>query len=299
MPRNKGVKVAASTESRNPATRDIDTMPTLAILRLINEQDAEVPRAVAACLPDLATLADETSARVAAGGRLHYAGAGTSGRIGVMDAAEVPPTFGLGSDVVIAHLAGGAVALRTAVEGAEDDEELGRRDLAGIAEGDVLVGLAASGRTPYVRGAIEAARRVGAFTALISSNPDAALADLVNVHVLADTGAEAIAGSTRMKAATAQKLILTSLSTVLAVRLGRTYSNLMVDLVATNAKLRGRSVAILEEATGRTETECRDALCSADGEVKPALVSLLTGCDVGEARRRIAVAGGRVRDAIR
>jgi N-acetylmuramic acid 6-phosphate etherase len=293
------IKLAAPTEARNPATWHIDTVSTIEVLRLFNEQDARVPAAVAACLPELAVLVDAAAARMASGGRLHYAGAGTSGRIAVMDAAEVPPTFGLPPDAVVAHLAGGANALQYAVEGVEDDEESGRRDLAGIAATDVLVGLAASGRTPYVRGALEVARQAGAFTALVSSNRAAPLAELVDVHVLADTGPEAIAGSTRMKAATAQKLILTSLSTALAVRLGRTYSNLMVDVVASNAKLRGRSVAILEDATGRSEDECVQALREADDEVKPALVSLLAGCHVAEARRRLATVGGRVRDAIR
>jgi N-acetylmuramic acid 6-phosphate etherase len=299
MASTDGVKVAADTEARNPATHAIDEVPTIEVLQLINAQDAEVPAVVAACLPELAVLVDAAFARVAAGGRLHYAGAGTSGRIAVMDAAEVPPTFGLPPDVVIAHLAGGSTALQHAVEGAEDSEDRGRRDLDGILAGDVLVGLAASGRTPYVRGAIEAARRVGAYTALVSANRAAPLADLVDVHVLADTGPEAIAGSTRMKAASAQKLILTSLSTALAVRLGRTYSNLMVDLVATNAKLRGRSVAILEAATSRSEDDCLQALRAADNEVKPALVSLLADCDVAEARRLLHASGGRVRDAIR
>lgn len=298
MARTEAIRVAAATEARNPATVDIDTMSTIDVLRLLNDQDAGVPAAVAECLPDLAVLVDATVDRVAGGGRLHYAGAGTSGRIGVMDTAEVPPTFGFASDVVIAHLAGGDVALQHAVEGAEDSEESGRRDLCGINRQDVLVGLTASGRTPYVRGALEAARQVGAFTALVSSNRAAPLAELVDVHVVADTGPEAIAGSTRMKAASAEKLILTSLSTALAVRLGRTYSNLMVDLVATNAKLRGRSVAILEEASGRSEADCLLALRAADGEVKPALVSLLADCDIAEARRRLRAAEGRVRDAI-
>jgi N-acetylmuramic acid 6-phosphate etherase len=294
-----GGRVDVATEARNPSTEDIDIVPTRELLRLINDQDAQVPAAVAAALPELARLVDVTVDRVAAGGRLHYVGAGTSGRIGITDAAEVPPTFGFGDDVVVAHLAGGRVALERAVEGAEDSETLGRQDLDGVRSADVVVGLAAGGRTPYVRGALDAARRAGAFTALVSANPRAPLADLVDVHVCADTGAEALAGSTRMKAATAQKLILTSLSTALAIRLGRTYSNLMVDVVVTNAKLRGRSISMLEQASGRSEPECREALLAAGGEVKPALVSLLVGCDVAEAGRRLREADGRVRDAIR
>ena len=298
MTQVNGIRVFAPTETRNPATRDIDVVSTLDLLRLLNDQDAEVPAVVARCLPALAHLVDATVERVRTGGRLHYCGAGTSGRIAVLDAAEVPPTYGLPGDLVVAHLAGGPAAIVQAVEGAEDDLEQGARDVADVTAHDVLVGLAASGRTPYVRGALETARRAGAFTALVSANPDAPLADLADVHVLADTGPEAIAGSTRMKAATAEKLILTSLSTALAVRLGRTYSNLMVDLAATNAKLRGRSVGILEEATGRSEDECVQALRAADGEVKPALVSLLADCTIAEARARLDAADGRVRDAL-
>ncbi len=293
------VRVTATTESRNPRTVDLDVVDTAEVLRLLNAEDALVPAAVAACVPELTVLVEATVERVRAGGRLHYVGAGTSGRVAVADAAELAPTYRLGSDVVVAHLAGGDAALRRAAEGIEDSAHEGAADIAGVSEADVVVGLTASGRTPYVEGALLAARVAGAFTALVSSNPTAPMAGLVDVHVAVDTGPEAVIGSTRMKAASAQKLVLNSLSTALAVALGRTYSNLMVDMVATNAKLRGRSVAILEQATERSEAECVDALDRADGEVKVALVSLLAGCDIADARERLARVGGVVRAAIR
>jgi N-acetylmuramic acid 6-phosphate etherase len=291
------VRVEAPTETRNQRTRDIDLAPTLQLLELINAEDATVPTSVAAALPALAELVDRTFDRVRGGGRLHYAGAGTSGRIAVLDAAELVPTYGLDKHVVVAHLAGGDLALRHSLEDVEDSPDAGAHDLSDVCRQDVVLGVAASGRTPYVAGALQQARRVGAFTALLSSNPEAPLAEFADLHVLVDTGAEAITGSTRMKAGTAQKLVLNSLSTALAIRLGRTWSNLMVDLVASNAKLRGRAVAILEEATGRPEAECLDALDRAGGQVKVALVCLLIGCPADEARDRLRTAAGHVRDA--
>lgn len=285
------------TEQRNPRTLDIDLVPTRELLQLINAEDARVPVAVAACLDDLATLVDEAARRVGAGGRLHYAGAGTSGRIAVMDAAELAPTFGLGEQVVVAHHAGGDVALRHSVENVEDSERAGADDLGDVGDRDVVVGLTASGTTPYVAGALRRAQANGAFTALVSANPDAPLGALVDVCLIADTGPEAITGSTRMKAGTAQKLVLNSLSTALAIRLGRTLSNLMVDMAATNTKLRDRSLAILTEATDCPPDECVAALDAAGGEVKPALTSLLLDCPVDEARERLRAAGGRFRAA--
>lgn len=291
-------RVNAPTEERNPRTLDIDVVPTLEMLRLLNTEDALVPAAVAAALPQLAELVDRTVALVRAGGRVHYFGAGSSGRVAVMDAAELLPTYGLGDETVIAHHAGGVAALSRPVEAVEDSERQGELDAATVGAGDVAVGVAASGRTPYVGGALRTARRAGAYTALISSNPDASLADGADLHILLDTGPEPIAGSTRMKAATAQKLALNGLSTALAVRLGHTYSNLMVDLKATNAKLRGRLVSILEQATDRSERECVDALAEADGELKTALVALLADCTATEARERINAHGGLARRAI-
>ena len=213
-------RVAAPTEERNPATADIDAVPTVEVLRLLNAEDARVPAAVAAVLPALAEVVDETVRRLRAGGRVHYFGAGTSGRVAVMDAAELIPTFGLPPGVVVAHIAGGIQALTIPVEGAEDSAEGGAADAAEVTAGDVVVGLTASGRAPYVAGALRAARAVGAYTALVSANPDAALAGEADVHLGPDTGPEAIAGSTRLKAATAQKLILNGLSTAAMIALG-------------------------------------------------------------------------------
>jgi len=291
-------RVAAPTEERNPATADIDAVPTVEVLRRLNAEDARVPAAVAALLPALAEVVDETVRRLRAGGRVHYFGAGTSGRVAVMDAAELIPTFGLPPGVVVAHIAGGIKALTIPVEGAEDSAEGGAADAAEVAAGDVVVGLTASGRAPYVAGALRAARAMGAYTALVSANPDAALAAEADVHLGADTGPEAIAGSTRLKAATAQKLILNGLSTAAMIALGHTYSNLMVDLAPTNTKLRGRVLTILTEATGLPEDTCATALAEADGELKTALVCLLGAVTPDNARRALAAADGQVRAAL-
>ncbi|NUP50002.1 MAG: N-acetylmuramic acid 6-phosphate etherase [Catenulispora sp.] len=291
-------RVAAPTEERNPATADIDAVPTVEVLRRLNNEDARVPTAVAALLPALATVVDETVRRLRAGGRVHYFGAGTSGRVAVMDAAELIPTFGLPPGVVVAHIAGGPSALTIPVEGAEDSVQGGESDAAEVSAGDVVVGLTASGRAPYVAGALQAARAAGAYTVLVSANPNAALATAADVHLGADTGPEAIAGSTRLKAATAQKLILNGLSTATMIALGHTYSNLMVDLAPTNGKLRGRVLTILTEATGLPEETCAQALAEADGELKTALVCLLGAMAPAAARRALAAASGQVRAAL-
>ena len=291
-------RVAAPTEERNPATADIDAVPTAEVLRLLNAEDARVPAAVAAVLPALAEVVEETVRRLRAGGRVHYFGAGTSGRVAVMDAAELIPTFGLPAGVVVAHIAGGLGALTIPVEGAEDSAEGGAADAAEVTAADVVIGLTASGRAPYVAGALRAARGAGAFTALISANPHAALAHEADVHLGPDTGPEAVAGSTRLKAATAQKLILNGLSTAAMIALGHTYSNLMVDLAPTNTKLRGRVLTILTEATGLPEDACAAALAEADGELKTALVCLLGAVAPDDARRALTAADGQVRAAL-
>lgn len=291
-------RVDAPTELRNPRTREIDVVPTLEMLRLINTEDAMVPRAVAAVLPELARAVDLAVEALRAGGRMHYFGAGTSGRIGVMDAAELPPTYAIEPERVVAHHAGGFTALGQALEDVEDDEEDGAADAADVRRGDVVVGLAASGRTPYVAGALRAARAAGAATVLVSANPNAPLASAVDVHVGVDTGPEAIAGSTRMKAGTAQKLVLNALSTAVMVRLGRTYSNLMVGVLATNAKLRGRVVTILMEATGADAGTCAAVLAEADGDARVALVSLLSDAPVARAAWAVTEADGAVRKAL-
>lgn len=288
----------APTERRNPATEHLDTLDTIGVLRLINAEDAGVPAVVAAALPRLAVVVDLAVAALRAGGRVHYFGAGSSGRYATLDAAEIPPTYGYPPDRFVAHLAGGDAALVRAVEDVEDDEDAGRRDAAAVAGGDVVIGIAAGGRTPYVKGALAEAEARGAATALISANPAAPLATPGRVHVLADTGPEAVTGSTRMKAGTAQKLILHSFSTAVMVRLGRTYSNLMVDVAPNNRKLRARQVAMLGMATGAGEPECARSLTEAGGEVRVALLALLAGVPAETARVRLAATGGDVRAAL-
>ncbi|MEV6910774.1 N-acetylmuramic acid 6-phosphate etherase [Amycolatopsis sp. NPDC051071] len=293
------VHVDSPTEQRNPRTADIDLMSTMGILGAINAEDRRVPEAVAAVLPQVARAVDFAVEALRSGHRVHYFGAGTSGRLATLDAAELVPTFNVPSDWFIAHHAGGARALRQAVEDAEDDAKAGAAEVAeAVAPGDFVLGLTASGRTPYVLGALAAASRRGARTALVSGNPAAVTPTGVDVLIAVDTGPEAIAGSTRMKAGTAQKIILTAFSTATMIRLGRTYSNLMVSMRATNAKLRGRTIRILREATGMSMADCSDALTEADGDLKVALVHLLSGEDVTNAAKALAANDGHVRKAL-
>jgi N-acetylmuramic acid 6-phosphate etherase len=287
------------TEERNPRSVAIDQLPTLEVLRLINAEDAVVAGAVAAVLPDIARAVDLAVAALAGGCRMHYFGAGTSGRIAVLDAAELRPTFGVEPDRIVAHLAGGPHALTNPSEAAEDDEEDGEREAGTVAAGDLAVGVTASGRTPYVRGALRVARTRGAATVLVSANPQAPLAQLVDVNVAIDTGPEVVTGSTRMKAGTAQKLALNALSTAVMVRLGRTYSNLMTDMIASNAKLRDRQERMLSQATGAEPALCRAVLAEAGSDAKVALVALLAPTSVAAASHALQAADGRVRDAIR
>jgi N-acetylmuramic acid 6-phosphate etherase len=290
--------VTSPTEQRNPRTLAIDAVGTSEILQMLNNEDARVAGAVSAVIPELTKAVDAAVEAVRGGGRVHYFGAGTSGRLAVLDAAELLPTFHVPDGLVVAHHAGGMEALLRAVENVEDSEDGGAADAAAVTGQDLVVGLAASGSTPYVAGALKAARAAGATTVLVTSNPDAPLAPLADVVIAADTGPEVIAGSTRLKAGTAQKMILNAFSTTLMIKLGRTWSNLMVDLVATNAKLRGRMLRILAEATGADEAACEAALAEADGELKPALVHLLTGSPVAEARAALEAAHGRVATAL-
>jgi N-acetylmuramic acid 6-phosphate etherase len=290
--------VTSPTEQRNPRTLAIDAVGTSEILQLVNNEDALVAGAVSAVIPELTKAVDAAVEAVRGGGRVHYFGAGTSGRLAVLDAAELLPTFHVPDGLVVAHHAGGMEALLRAVENVEDSEEGGAADAAAVTGQDLVIGLAASGSTPYVAGALKAARTAGATTVLVTSNPDAPLAPLADVVIAADTGPEVIAGSTRLKAGTAQKMILNAFSTTLMIKLGRTWSNLMVDLVATNNKLRGRMLRILAEATGADENACETALAAADGELKPALVHLLTGTPIAEARIALNAAHGRVATAL-
>ncbi|NIK56552.1 N-acetylmuramic acid 6-phosphate etherase [Kribbella shirazensis] len=290
--------MTSPTEQRNPRTLAIDAVGTSEILQLVNNEDALVPGAVGAVIPELTKAVDAAVESIRGGGRVHYFGAGTSGRLAVLDAAELLPTFHVPDGLVVAHHAGGLEALLRAVENVEDSEEGGAADAIGVTGQDLVIGLAASGSTPYVAGALKAARAAGATTVLVTSNPDAPLAPLADIVVAADTGPEVIAGSTRLKAGTAQKMILNAFSTTLMIKLGRTWSNLMVDLVATNNKLRGRMLRILAEATGADEAACEAALAEAEGELKPALVHLLTGTPIPAARTALEAAHGRVATAL-
>jgi N-acetylmuramic acid 6-phosphate etherase len=293
------VRVDAPTEQRNPASRDLDTMTTMQVLQTINSQDHQVAPAVAAVLTPIAEAVEHAVTALRSEQRVHYVGAGTSGRLGVLDAAEMPPTYHTPPDWFCAHIAGGPGAIWQAVEDAEDDAEAGAAELSGCCRpGDVVVGLAASGRTPYVLGALRAARLLGARTVLIAADPAAAAAADVDVFIGLDTGPEVVTGSTRMKAATAQKLVLNAFSTTIMVRLGRVYSNLMIDMVPTNAKLRGRMIRILVEATGCDEQECLRMLDDADGDLRPALVALLAGQPLPAAHRALAAHGGQIRAAV-
>jgi N-acetylmuramic acid 6-phosphate etherase len=298
-PTQREVSVSAPTEERHPGTHTLDAMSTLELLQTLNGEDARVAPAVRQILPQLAVAVDLAVERIHAGGTVHYFGAGTSGRLAVLDAAELMPTFNAPDGLFVAHHAGGAQALVKAVENVEDNAELGAQEASVVGPRDVVVGLTASGRTPYVAGALATARARGALTVLITANPRAELAGQVE-HVLAvDTGPEVITGSTRLKAGTAQKLVLNSFSTAVMVRLGRTWSNLMVDMVATNAKLRGRVIRILREASGVDEVAARRALALASGELKPALLSLLADVDADTARGALEQHQGSVAQALR
>jgi N-acetylmuramic acid 6-phosphate etherase len=286
------------TERRHGATADLDARTSLEVLQLMNAEDRVAVAAVEAILPRLADVVDLAAERFRRGGDIHYFGAGTSGRLGVLDAAELMPTFNLEAGRVVAHLAGGADALVHAVEDAEDSEQEGRRAAASLGPDDLAIGLAASGNTPYVGGALRAAREAGAATVLVSSNPDAALAPLADTHLLLDTGPEVLTGSTRLKAATAEKLVLNGFSTALMIAVGRTFSNLMVSVVATNEKLRHRTVRILREAASVDDAEARDLLERSGGDLKTAIVTALSGVSVDRARRLLAESDGAVREAL-
>ncbi|MFF2632767.1 N-acetylmuramic acid 6-phosphate etherase [Microbacterium sp. NPDC058021] len=288
----------APTELRLAASTDLDALASVDVLRLLNDQDRVAVDAVAAILPQLAEVVDIAAERFRRGGTVHYFGAGTSGRLGVLDAAELLPTFNLEPGRVVGHIAGGHVALVNAVEDAEDSDADGRAEAAGLGPDDLVVGLAASGNTPYVGGALAAAREAGAYTVLVSSNPHAALAPLADANIVVDTGAEVLTGSTRLKAATAEKLVLNGFSTALMVAVGRTWSNLMVSLVATNAKLRLRTVRILREATGLDDEAARDLLTICDGELKPAIVASLADIAPERARSLLEAHDGSVRAAL-
>jgi N-acetylmuramic acid 6-phosphate etherase len=288
------------TERSAPELADVDLLSTRALVERINDLDAAVAPAVRAASGELAAAIDAIVERLEAGGRLVYVGAGSSGRLGLVDAAECGPTFGIPSEQVVALIAGGAAAQAAAQEAAEDDAEAGAADVAAARVGasDAVVALSASGTTPYTTGAARAAREAGALVVGVACVEDSELGDLADHEVVAVVGPEVIAGSTRMKAGTAQKLILNTISTVTMVRLGRTYGNLMVDVVASNAKLRARARNTVALATGASDDEVDAALEAGGGDAKVAIVSLLLGVDAAAARRRLEDAGGAIRRAV-
>jgi N-acetylmuramic acid 6-phosphate etherase len=291
---------ASITEAVNPSTTQIDILPTSEIVALIAAEDARVAPAVAAEGAAIARLVDVVVERMRHGGRLIYVGAGTSGRLGVLDAAECPPTFGVTPDRVVARIAGGPVALTQSLEAVEDDAPLGRQDIAALNVGadDVVLGIAASGRTPYVLGAIAEARVRGAFVAGLACTRPSALAEAVDLMIAPVVGPEVINGSTRLKAGTAQKLVLNTLSTTVMIRLGKTFGNLMVDVQPTNEKLRWRAASIVAQATGVTLDEARLLLHAANDEAKTAILMALTQLGAEQARRRLAAHDGHVRQAL-
>jgi len=291
---------ALTTEGRNPHTTALDTMGALEIVRAMNAEDATVAIAVGQEAVAISAAVAGIVARFAQGGRLVYVGAGTSGRLGVLDASECPPTFNTPPGLVVGVIAGGRRALTESVEAAEDDPDVGAADIVAldIKAADAVVGIAASGRTPYVLGAVAEARRRGAFTVGVACNAGTALAAAVEVAIEVVVGPEVVSGSTRLKAGTAQKMVLNMLSTGAFVLSGKTYGNLMVDVRATNEKLRQRAVHIVQEATGLDAHDATAVLAGAGGEIKTAIVVALAGVSPEEARARIARCGGRVRAAL-
>ncbi len=289
-----------TTEAVNEASTDLDRLSTTELVALINAEDATVAEAVASQADAIAEAIDRIAEKLEAGGRLVYVGAGTSGRLGVLDASECPPTFSADPGQVIGIIAGGDEALRNPIERAEDSPEAGQQDLEAIAfsEQDVVVGIAASGSTPYVIGALRYAQSIGATAVGLSCNANPPLSRDCDILIAPVTGPEVLAGSTRMKAGTATKMVLNMLTTGAMVKLGKTYSNLMVDLKASNDKLRARTLKLLMRLTSLSEAEAKDQLAACGGELKTAVVSARAGIEADAARKRLAEAGGRLRVAL-
>lgn len=288
------------TEARNPQTMELDSMTPLEIVTAMNREDARVPESIRPQLPNIARCVAWATEAIRTGGRLIYMGAGTSGRLGVLDAVECPPTFGVSPDVVVGLIAGGERAFVKAVEGAEDSRELGKADLEaiGLTPKDLVVGIAASGRTPYVLGGLAYANSLGCKTAAISCNPGSALGEEAQLAIEVAPGPECLTGSTRLKAGTAQKLILNMISTATMVGCGKAYSNLMVDVMQTNEKLVVRAQNIVMEATGVSRDSAKEAIALAGGSCKLAVTMILADCTVEEAKERLERCGGSVRQAI-
>lgn len=289
-----------TTESRNPASEDLDRMTALEIVRLINREDAKIISAIVERAPEIASAIDRISASLGDGGRLIYVGAGTSGRLGVLDASECPPTFNADPNDVVGIIAGGDFALRNAVEGAEDSVANGASDLERISlnESDIVTGIAASGGTPYVLGALEYAKQIGAGTIALTCNADSAIGAIADIDIAVVVGPEVLAGSTRMKAGTATKMVLNMLTTGAMVRLGKTFGNLMVDLRASNKKLEDRSIRIVSSITGLSEQQALDVLQRCDGEVKTAIACQKLDLGPDDARKHLARFGGQLRSAL-
>ncbi|MGG1660078.1 N-acetylmuramic acid 6-phosphate etherase [Brevibacillus sp. NRS-1366] len=288
------------TEMRNAASERLDQMSAVEIVTLMNQEDQKVALAVQQVLPAIAEAVELIERALKAGGRLFYFGAGTSGRLGVLDAAECPPTFGTDPAMVRGIIAGGAQAMLEAIEGAEDSQQLGHEDVrrAGVKQGDVIVGIAASGRTPYVIGALEEAKAVHAWTISLSCNPDPNISQGVDVSINIVVGPEVVTGSTRLKAGSATKMVLNMLTTASMVHLGKVYGNLMINVQATNWKLRERAKHIVMQGTGINYLEAEKLLLDAGGDVRVAIVMQKTGLPVAEASERLRRAGNRVREAI-
>ena len=290
-----------STETRNRNTMDLDIMTPLEVITVMNQEDAKVPAAITPALPQIAQCVTWAIESIEAGGRIIYMGAGTSGRLGVLDAVECPPTFGVSPETVVGLSAGGDNAFVKAKEGAEDSRELGRQDLESIRleKRDIVIGIAASGRTPYVLGGLAYAQEMGCHTVGISCNPGSAVGAAAELAIEVVPGPECLTGSTRLKSGTCQKLILNMISTATMVGCGKAYQNLMVDVMQTNEKLVVRAQNIVMEATGCDRETAAEKIALADGNAKTAITMILADCDVAEARERLAKAKGHVREAIK
>jgi N-acetylmuramic acid 6-phosphate etherase len=284
------------TENANPRSAGMDLLETSALVELLVHEQSAAVAAVLRRSADLAAVVDEVAGRLARGGRLHYAGAGTSGRLAMLDAAEMPPTFGTAPELVCVHLAGGNEALTRSVEGAEDDAAAGDASIAAsVAAADAVIGISAGGNAAFVVAALARARSIGAYTVALSSVSDSPLTRAAQTAIVFETGSEALAGSTRLKAGTAQKIALNALSTAVMVRLGKVYDNLMVDVVASNAKLRRRALRLVREIAGVDERRAAELLEAANGRVKLAIVMQRRGLDAAQAQALLEREGGALR----
>lgn len=288
------------TEKRNQNTMNLDQMSSLEIVSVMNKEDLKVPQAIEVVLPRIAEAVDWAEAAFNSGGRLFYLGAGTSGRLGVLDAAECPPTFGVAPEMVVGLIAGGERAFTQAVEGAEDSMDMAREDLINcmLNANDLVVGIAASGRTPYVLGGLRYARTLGCKTVSIACNRNSEIGRCAELAIEVEVGPEVLTGSTRLKAGTAQKLILNMISTASMVRIGKAYQNLMVDVIQTNQKLCVRAENIVMDATGVNREEAKKTIDAAGGNVKTAITMILADCNAEQAQLRLDQANGHVHDAI-